>query len=167
MNPTLRPSTLADLETHVAHRIAMFRDMEMGTEEGLKRMAEAFRPQLRSWLLTGQCRGLVAEVHGKPVAGALLLLKESLPTPVTPLSVRGYLFNVYTDPTHRRRGLASRLTQALLDLARELGVEILELHASLEAEPMYQRLGFVPTSEMRLVMGAGIKTPKQWKHRHE
>jgi hypothetical protein len=30
---------------------------------------------------------------------------------------------------------------------------------------MYQRMGFVPTSEMRLVMGAGIKTPKQWKHR--
>ena len=30
---------------------------------------------------------------------------------------------------------------------------------------LYQRMGFVPTSEMRLVMGAGIKTPKQWKHR--
>jgi GNAT superfamily N-acetyltransferase len=84
---------------------------------------------------------------------------------VTPLSVRGYLFNVYTEPTHRRRGLASRLTDAALDMARGLGIEIMELHASLEAEPVYQRLGFVPTSEMRLVMSAGIKTPKQWKHR--
>jgi GNAT superfamily N-acetyltransferase len=165
MNLTLRTSTLADLEIHVAHRIAMFRDMEMGTEEGLKRMAEAFRPQLRNWLVTGQCRGLVLESHGRVVAGGLLLLKESLPTPVTPLAVRGYLFNLYTDPTHRRRGLASRLTQAALDLARELGIEIMELHASLEAEPMYQRMGFAPTSEMRLVMAAGIKTPKQWKHR--
>jgi GNAT superfamily N-acetyltransferase len=165
MNLTLRPSTPADLETHVAHRVAMFRDMEMGTEEGLKRMAEAFRPLLRGWLVTGQCRGVVLEAGGQVIAGALLLLKESLPTPVTPLSIRGYLFNVYTEPSHRRRGLASRLTQALLDLGRELGIEIMELHASLEAEPMYQRSGFVPTSEMRLVMGAGIKTPKQWKHR--
>jgi len=165
MSPTLRPSTLADLETHVAHRIAMFRDMEMGSEEGLKRMAEAFRHLLRGWLVTGQCRGLVLEDEGRVVASVLMLLKDTVPTPVTPLSVRGYLFNVYTDPSHRRRGLAARLTDAALDLARDLGIEIMELHASLEAEGLYQRMGFVPTSEMRLVMGAGIKTPKQWKHR--
>jgi len=163
--PTLRPSTVADLETHVAHRVAMFQDMEMGTEEGRKRMAESFRHQLRSWLVTGQCRGLVLEENGRSVASVLLLLKETLPTPVTPLSVRGYLFNVYTVPSHRRRGLAARLTDSALDLARELGIEIVELHASLEAEGLYQRMGFVPTSEMRLVMSAGIKTPKQWKHR--
>ena len=165
MSPTLRPSTLADLETYVAHRVAMFRDMEMGTEEGLKRMAEAFRTQLRSWLVTGQCRGLLLEEDGRAVVSVLLLLKDTLPTPVTPLSVRGYLFNLYTLPTHRRKGLAGHITDAALDLARDLGIEIMELHASLEAEGMYQRMGFVPTSEMRLVMGAGIKTPKQWKHR--
>jgi GNAT superfamily N-acetyltransferase len=165
MNPTLRPSGPADLDTHVAHRIAMFRDMEMGSEEGLKRMADAFRPLLRTWLVTGQCRGLLLEEGGKPVAGLLMLLRETIPTPVTPLSVRGYLFNVYTEPSHRRRGLAARLTDAALELARDLGIEIMELHASLEADGMYQRMGFVPTSEMRLVMGAGIKTPKQWKHR--
>ncbi|MBP1772398.1 MAG: acetyltransferase, family [Holophagaceae bacterium] len=165
MSPTLRPSTLADLETHVVHRMAMFRDMEMGTEEGLKRMAEAFRNQLRGWLVTGQCRGLVLEDEGRVVASVLLLLKETVPTPVSPLAVRGYLFNVYTDPSHRRRGLAARLTDAALDLARDLGIEIMELHASLEAEGLYQRMGFVPTSEMRLVMSSGIKTPKQWKHR--
>ena len=163
--PTLRPSTLADLETHVAHRVAMFRDMEMGTEEGRKRMADAFRHQLRGWLVTGQCRGFVLMDQGLIVASVLMLLKDTLPTPVTPLSVRGYLFNVYTEPLHRRKGLAARLTAAVLDLARDMGIEIMELHASLEAEGMYQRMGFVPTSEMRLVMSAGIKTPKQWKHR--
>lgn len=166
MNATLRPSTPVDLEIHIAHRLAMFRDMEMGTEEGRNRMAEAFRPQLRNWLHTGQCRGFLLEDQGRPVAGVLMLMKESLPSPVTPLAVRGYLFNVYTEPSHRRRGFATRLTDAALELARNLGLEIVELHASLEAEPMYQRQGFVPTSEMRLVMGAGIKTPKQWKHRH-
>ena len=130
MNATLRTSTLADLETHVAHRVAMFKDMEMGSEEGLKRMAEAFRTQLRNWLVTGQCRGLVLEESGKAVASVLLLMKESVPTPVTPLSVRGYLFNVFTVPSHRRKGLAARLTDAALDLARDLGLEIVELHAS-------------------------------------
>ncbi len=67
---TPRLSTLADLETHVAHRVAMFKDMEMGSEEGLKRMAESFRTQLRNWLVTGQCRGLVMEESGKAVASS-------------------------------------------------------------------------------------------------
>ena len=165
MSATLRPSTPADLEIHVAHRMAMFRDMEMGSEEGLRRMAEAFRTQLRNWLVTGQCRGFLMEDDGRPVAGVLMLMRETLPTPVTPLSVRGYLFNIYTEPSHRRQGLAARLTDAALDQAREIGLEIVELHASLEAEGLYQRMGFVPTSEMRLVMGAGIKTPKLWKNR--
>jgi len=166
MSLTLRPSSTADLEIHVAHRLALFRDMEAGSSEGLRRMAETFRIQLRNWLVSGQCRGFLMEDDGRPVAGVLMLMKESLPTPVTPLSVRGYLFNIYTEPSHRRQGLAARLTDAALDLARECGLEILELHASLEAEGLYQRMGFVPTSEMRLVMGAGIRTPKLWKHRH-
>ncbi len=165
MSLTLRPSTLADLETHVAHRVAMFRDMEVGSEEGLKRMADAFRHQLRVWLVTGQCRGLMLEDQGRIVASLLLQLRDTVPTPVTPLSVRGYLFNLYTDPSYRRQGLAARITDAMLELARGIGVEIMELHSSLEAEGLYQRMGFVPTSEMRLVMGAGIKTPKLWKHR--
>jgi ribosomal protein S18 acetylase RimI-like enzyme len=165
MSLTLRDSKPADLDTHVAHRVAMFRDMEMGSEAALKRMEESFRPLLRSWLVTGQCRGFLIEDKGRAVASTLLLLKETIPTPVTPLTVRGYLFNVYTDPAYRRKGLAQRLTDAALEKARDLGLEIVELHASLEAEGLYQRMGFVPTSEMRLVMGAGIKTPKQWKNR--
>ena len=166
MSLTLRPSSTADVEIHVAHRLALFRDMEAGSSEGLRRMAGTFRIQLRNWLVSGQCRGFLMEDEGRPVAGVLMLMKESLPTPVTPLSVRGYLFNIYTEPSHRRQGLAARLTDAALDLARDCGLEIMELHASLEAEGLYQRMGFVPTSEMRLVMGAGIKTPKLWKHRH-
>ncbi|WP_257312838.1 GNAT family N-acetyltransferase [Geothrix fuzhouensis] len=165
MKLSLRASTTADLETHVAHRLALFRDLEAGSEEGLRRMADTFRVQLRNWLVAGQCRGFLMEDDGRPVAGVLMLMRETLPTPVTPLSVRGYLFNIYTEPSHRRQGLAARLTDAALDLARDIGLEVMELHASLEAEGLYQRMGFVPTSEMRLVMGAGIKTPKLWKNR--
>ena len=118
----------------------------------------------RTWLVSGQCGGFLMEDEGRPVAGVLMLMKESLPTPVSPLSVRGYLFNIYTEPSHRRQGLAAQLTEAARDLARDCGLEIMELHASREAEGLYQRMGFVPTSEMRLGMGAGVKMTKRWKN---
>lgn len=161
----LRPSVLADLELHVQHRIAMFRDMDYGDDEGRERMAVAFRDRLRSWLTTGEVRGVVAEENGKSVAGALLQLKEALPNPLSPQAVRGYLFNVYTEPSHRGQGLACHMTEALLEVAQAQGVGMVDLHASRDAEGLYRSMGFEPTPEFRLVLDAAIQKPGQWLER--
>lgn len=160
-----RPSTLTDLELHVAHRVAMFRDMDYGDDLGRERMAATFRDRLRTWLTTGEVRGVVAEVVGQPVAGALLQLKEALPNPLAPQAVRGYLFNVYTESSHRGQGLARRMTEALLAVAQAQGVGMVDLHASRDAEALYRSMGFEPTPEFRLVLDATIQKPGQWIER--
>ncbi|MBK8794776.1 MAG: GNAT family N-acetyltransferase [Holophaga sp.] len=165
MDTHLRPSSLADLERHVQHRIAMFRDMDYGDDEGRERMATAFRDRLRSWLTTGEVRGVVAEEGGTVVAGALLQLKEALPNPLSPQAVRGYLFNVFTEPSHRGHGLARRMTEALLDVAQTQGVGMVDLHASRDAETLYRSMGFEPTPEFRLVLDPTIRKPGQWLER--
>lgn len=165
MEPTIRPAVLADLDTHVDHRVAMFRDMGMGDEGGRERMAAAFRERLRTWLLQGEARGWIAEAEGRAVAGALVFLKESLPVPHLESCVRAYLANVFVDPAWRGRGLARRLTEAALDFCRSQGIPVMELHASLQAEPLYRALGFVPTSEFRMVLDSAVDVPQQWKDR--
>ncbi len=165
MDTLIRSSTLAELEAHVAHRVAMFRDMDYGDDEGRLRMAATFRDRLRTWLATGEVRGVVVEAEGSLVAGALIQFREALPSPLTHQAVRGYLFNVYTEPEFRGRGLAKHMTQALLDLAHVQGVGIVELHASKEAEGLYRSLGFEPTPEFRIILDAGIDRPAQWKER--
>jgi GNAT superfamily N-acetyltransferase len=165
MDTTIRPAALADLETFVAHRAAMFRDMAYGDEAGLARMAPEFRALLRTWLTTGQARGWVAECSGQAVGGALLELKEALPSPLTPQRVRGYLFNVYVAKEARGRGLARRLTEAALETAKGLGLEMVELHASKDAEALYRGMGFEPTPEFRLILSDGFKKPGQWTDR--
>jgi len=165
MDTAIRPSTLDDLETHVAHRTAMFRDMAYGDEAGLARMEPEFRALLRSWLTTGQVRGWVAEAGGRNLGGALLELKEALPSPLTPLAVRGYLFNVFVAPEARGQGLARKLTEAALDAARSLGLEMVELHASKDAEALYRGMGFEPTPEFRLILSKDFKKPGQWTDR--
>ena len=143
----------------------MFRDMDYGDDAGRARMAEAFRERLRTWLTTGEVRGVVVEVEGRLVAGALMQLKEALPSPLTPQAVRGYLFNVYTEPEFRGRGLARRMTEALLDLARAQGVGMVDLHASRDAEALYRSMGFEPTPEFRLILDSNIQKPGQWQER--
>ena len=165
MDTTIRPAALADLETFVAHRAAMFRDMAYGDEAGLARMAPEFRALLRTWLTTGQVRGWVAESSGQAVGGALLELKEALPSPLTPQRVRGYLFNVYVAKEARGQGLARRLTEAALAEAKRLGLEMVELHASKDAESLYRDMGFEPTPEFRLILKEDFQKPHQWADR--
>ncbi len=165
MDFELRPTTPADLDLHTAHRVAMFRDMDYGDEAGRARMADVFRERLRTWLATGEVAGVVASA-GEVVAGAALLqFKEALPSPLTPQAVRGYLFNVYTDPAFRGRGLARRMTEALLDVARGRGIGMVELHASKDAERLYRGMGFEPTPEFRLILDPELPVPGQWKGR--
>lgn len=165
MDPLLRPSSLADLELHVTHRVAMFADMDYGDDAGRAAMAAAFRDRLRTWLSTGEVRGVVAEAEGRVVAGALLQLKEALPNPLSPQAVRGYLFNVYTEPPSRGRGLARRMTEALLDVAQAQGIGMVDLHASRDAEALYRSMGFEPTPEFRLILDPTIRKPGQWQER--
>ncbi|HJW08995.1 MAG TPA: GNAT family N-acetyltransferase, partial [Holophagaceae bacterium] len=142
MTQLIRRSSLEDLDTHVQHRVAMFKDMDYGDEAGRARMAPAFRDLLRAWLTTGQARGWIAEDAGAVVGGALLQLKEALPSPLSVQRVRGYLYNVYIVPGARGQGLARRLTEAALAHAREIGLEMVELHASKDAEVLYRHMGF-------------------------
>jgi GNAT superfamily N-acetyltransferase len=55
---------------------------------------------------------------------------------------KGYIMNMYTVPTHRRRGLCSQILTRLTDTARAMGVHSFELHATAEGERVYVKNGF-------------------------
>jgi len=59
------------------------------------------------------------------------------------------VLNVYTEPEWRRRGVAEALMREVIRWAREQRLDRLVLHASEQGRPLYQRLGFAATNEMR------------------
>jgi ribosomal protein S18 acetylase RimI-like enzyme len=65
---------------------------------------------------------------------------------------RGNILNVYTEPAHRRRGMARALMQIALEWCANNQVDAVILHASVEGSPLYESLGFTPTNEMRLTI---------------
>ena len=58
--------------------------------------------------------------------------------------------NVYTEPEWRRRGLAALLIETISAWTDDQGIESVVLHASDEGRAVYERLGFIQTTEMRL-----------------
>jgi len=60
--------------------------------------------------------------------------------------------NVYVEPQHRRGGIASELMNTVIDFARSKGAASVTLHASPKGKPLYEKLGFTPTHEIRILL---------------
>ena len=142
----------ADLEAIVHHRRSMFRDMGHRDEQALDSMSEAFRPWLRRKMQAGEYLAWFVLAPDSSIAAGLgLWLMDWPPHMVAAGRWRANILNVYTEPPHRRRGMARALMHVALDwcAAHEIGGII--LHASSEGRALYESLGFSPTNEMRLV----------------
>lgn len=68
-----------------------------------------------------------------------------------PSAERAYILNVYTEPEYRGRGLATQLMQSALEFCEARHLTVITLHASPFGRPIYERMGFTQTNEMRLV----------------
>jgi GNAT superfamily N-acetyltransferase len=136
----------------------MFRDMGKGSPEELDRMVEATKPWLAHSLADGSYHHWLALNNanagsGQVVGGGGVLLCPWPANPQEACTQRAVILNVYTEPEFRRRGIARQIMLAILDWVKAQGLLSVNLHASDEGRPLYEKLGFEPSNEMRLRFG--------------
>ncbi len=150
---SIRRATLEDADTIVAHRKGMVRDIHPSKTALLDGMGTAFEQWLIPRVREGKYLGwLAVSPDGLVAAGIGLWLIDWPPTILSTSTYRGYILNVYTDPAHRKKGLARRLTQTALDWCRSNNINVIVLHASQYGRPLYESLGFSANNEMRLIL---------------
>ena len=153
--------TVSDLDLVSWHRARMFRDMgELPPE-----LFDSFRAQSLSILqrMFGEGRyvGWLASPQDQPekiISGAGVQLREvpSHPQPDASGKIdivggrQASIQNVYTEPEWRRRGVAALLINKIIDWTRAEGIDSVVLHASDQGRAVYERLGFIQTTEMLL-----------------
>jgi len=147
---TIRAAAPADLDVVMHHRRSMFADMGSGDREALDAMEATSRPLFGRGLADGTYRGWLAEESGRVVAGGGIIMLPYHSSPRDPKPRRAWIVNMYTEPSHRRRGLARRLMAAMIAWCREQRMSAVYLHASDEGRALYDSLGFTPTNEMSL-----------------
>jgi ribosomal protein S18 acetylase RimI-like enzyme len=154
----VRAAAAADIPTLARQRVTMFRDMAKlapALEEPLERATAAY---MNTAIPRGEYLAWVAEsVAAAPaiVGGAGVQLRSILPRPREgavdlELGPEAMVLNVYVEPGWRKRGVGEALMRALLDDLARRKLRRVVLHASDEGRRLYERLGFVPTNEMRL-----------------
>jgi GNAT superfamily N-acetyltransferase len=155
----VRAAQPGDVPVLAKHRVEMFRDMgRVGTEAAAAELRAAAELLIGEWIAGGQYVGWVAEPvarRGLVVGGAGVQLRSMLPRPSADgqgvvAGPEAYVLNVYVERAWRRRGVAALLMEHVVGYTRERRLRVVTLHASAEGRALYERLGFAPTSEMRL-----------------
>ena len=122
----------------------MFTDM--GVPFDAAPLAEAFRALLVDLMPPGTYRAWLAETaEGEIAAGGGITV---LPWPPGPQYLGGrlaFVYNVYTEPLHRRRGLAVLIMDAIHAWCREAGISSTALNASRDGLPLYESMGYAVT----------------------
>src|SRR5438045_6571377 len=154
MEYTVRMATVDDVDAIVHHRCEMMRELQSTSDETSQQMKDNFRPWLLSRLENREYLGWLALAKDNHVVAGSGLIFLDWPPSILHLEAarRAYLLNVYTEPEHRRRGLARLLRQHAIDWCKANGIPVLSLHASTYGRPIYESLGFLDSAEMRMVL---------------
>lgn len=147
----VRPATLDDIPVLAYQRCAMFVATGAIDREATAELDAAERRYLAQAMPAGTFVAWLVEHGGRIVAGGGLQLRTLQPRPgFVRGEPEGLVVSMWTEPSHRRRGLGNRMMDAILQWCRARRIRRLTLHASTEGRPLYERFGFRPTNEMRL-----------------
>lgn len=80
--------------------------------------------------------------NGEPVACASLCYLSMMPTFSHPTGKRAHLMNVYVKKDFRRKGLAKKMLELLIEEAKSRKVTEISLDATEKGRPLYESMGF-------------------------
>ena len=140
---TIRQAESRDVEALIRLRLDFLQDEGVAlTAEEAADIAARFRQYLQTAMPGGGFIAIIAEEEGAAVSTAFASLAERPARKAFVPCTVGMPHNVFTYPAYRRRGIATRVVNALTDAARQAGAGCMDLLATEAGVPLYAKLGF-------------------------
>lgn len=154
---TIRLCKAPDAPILARHRCAMFLEMGTLSEEARSDLESASIRYFEAAIPAGDYVSWVVCNGDSVIAGGGMQINRILPRPgpdggMMRQGPQGLILNVFVEKEWRRQGVAKRLMAHIIEFSRNAGIPRLVLHASDAGRPLYESLGFLPTSEMRLFL---------------
>jgi GNAT superfamily N-acetyltransferase len=148
----IRKVNPADISEIIQQRQRMYQDMDCKDTEALRAMASVSESYLRNALDDHSFHGWLAVLGERVTGGGGIIVSPWLSHPYDLECRRATILNVYVYPEFRRIGIAGELMKTMIQWCREDGLAAVYLHASKSGKPLYERLGFESSNEMRLML---------------
>lgn len=162
----LRRVRASDASTVSRLRGGLLEEMGEVPREAIARYLPGFERWFRRELSAGRLWGFLAvNGGGRPIGSGLVWLQPRVPSPKFRDRFSPYVFSVFIEPEYRGQRLGSQIVSALVASAESRGYVRVELHATEAGRGLYERLGFRPTTQLRLALGAGRSTANTRRHR--
>lgn len=88
--------------------------------------------------------------QGRVVGTGGVSFYSVMPTYDNPTGNKAYIMNMYSNPDYRRKGIALKMLDLLINASKQRGVTYITLEATKMGKPLYQQYGFIELSnEMR------------------
>lgn len=150
----MRQATLHDLSVLVRHRRVMFVEATgaKGDKE-LDAMDKGYQRHIQKSLPIDTFKAWIIETkEGKIAASGGITVYEQPPRPQDETLRYVYVHSIYTEPEYRRRGIARKMLNTIVNYCRDKKFKTLTLHAVEASKPLYESFGFKPTTEMRMFL---------------
>jgi ribosomal protein S18 acetylase RimI-like enzyme len=150
---TIRQVRIDDISKLVQLRRIMFEAMGYLDIIQLNAMEKAANEYFASAIPSKEFYGWIAETsEKKAVAAGGLCIDKHPPLPNNLSGKIGYIMNLVTLPSYQRQGIANRILKEIIKSMQEMGIHTLSLHATEVGKPLYQKLGFKDSNEMRCTL---------------
>lgn len=148
MDLIYKKATLEELDLLVRTRIEVLRAAnQLSDDKDMKEVEEQTRLYYQQALRDGTHTALLV-FDGDCFAGAGgVSYYRVMPTYHNPGGEKAYIMNMYTRPEYRRRGIAYRTLEMLVEDARGRGISCISLEATAMGRPLYEKYGFVPMND--------------------
>lgn len=152
MNLLYKKATLQDLDILTETRAMVLKAANCLPENtDMSEIERHSRSYYQKALPEGQHTAYLVFEHDIFAAAGGISYYRVMPTWHNPGGDRAYIMNMYTSPNYRRKRIAYRILELLVQDAKEKGITAISLEATEMGKPLYERFGFVPMGhEMEL-----------------
>ncbi len=138
----IRNAGIEDLELLVRLRLDYLSESRALDETETAHLSEKLRGYFARQLTCGGFAAILALEGDTALSTAFLSVAERPPRTAAGTCLVGTVYNVYTNPEYRRRGLATQVMRALIEAASSLGAASLDMPVSPDGRLLYEQLGF-------------------------
>jgi GNAT superfamily N-acetyltransferase len=138
-----RKATVSDIPTMVDYRIDFMEEfLGKQPEEKVMELKTYLRNYFKEAIVSGAYVCYLALDEGYVAGMGGIVFREQPGSFKNPSGRVGYLMNMYTVPSYRKKGICSRILEQLIEEGKQRGLVAFELHATKDGEPVYQKRDF-------------------------
>lgn len=157
----IQEATCGDIEQLAIHHRKMFEEIWEDKSQKLEaaeanKIEKAYFEKLEKQIPVGSCKDWVVKNGDQIIASGAISIVSYVPVPQDTNQNIAYLHSMYTEKKFRGRKFAQQIIERAIQYCQKNGIIRVILNSSDTGKPIYEKLGFVSSSDTMKLFIEGV-----------